>query len=562
MKAALSPATMVLAMVQADLVGARLEGFGGLDVKFSRKLSDMPSQIPCVPQFFSMLKYDQMERYEECKAAKLNTTELSVAGAGFGIQAECWCQNNMTEFMQAHGCADHPNWKWLCQLSCSDDCTSPSVATCLEKCPALCLDKRYELDGCECGRYDCYKHTACIVEDSMNATAEGIRNHTCDGRAVTRSGAITDYKKCRSDLPYRTTWDRLSSQSHCVCSGLQVELQDNSCCEVNHGGLVNSTAAHSMFSKVCDVDCSVDCESAEAENCTDECHRGCVEVDSEVATDACKDLCIESHSRCNKYKVCKPAVARSFDYVCDDGSRPESRSGCCKSLRGIDACPTWCNAEKLYMVELSGPQCECSGCPTTQNETYRLMNMTFANAFERRGQMDLLLVARAFDLPGPTTGMVELLKQQNAQIKEAIKQHGSYWDVQLRHHIYQISRAWNAKIWAAAESTRSSRIMDTGRRLIWVHLFFIFALACFCCFAVWIVPARLRRFARSEVTEPEPGPLQENPDAVVGRPVAHEAHVEDVTKGVVPGVLLGRISGAQSAHAGVKAEVTAEKATE
>eukprot|EP00930_Biecheleria_cincta_P044964 TRINITY_DN30980_c0_g1_i1.p1 TRINITY_DN30980_c0_g1~~TRINITY_DN30980_c0_g1_i1.p1 ORF type:complete len:584 (-),score=86.96 TRINITY_DN30980_c0_g1_i1:44-1666(-) len=540
------------------MVEARLEGTGELEAEFSRKLSEMPSHLLCVPQFFSMLKYDQMERYEECKATKLNTTDLSVAGAGIGIQAECWCQNNMTEFMQAYGCADHPNWKWLCQLTCSDDCTSRTVSTCLKKCPALCLDDRYELDGCECRKYDCYRHTQCIVEDSMSATAAGTRNHTCDGRAVTRSGAIAAYNTCRSDLPYRTTWDRQSSQSHCVCSGLQGKLQNSSCCEVNHGGFVNSTAAKSIFSQLCDLDCGVDCESAEAKNCTEECHRSCVEVDPEVATDACKELCLDNQSRCNKYKVCKPAVARSFDYVCDDGSRPDSRSGCCKSLQGFNTCPTWCNAEQLYIVESGGPQCVCGGCPAMRNETYRLMNMTFASALMRQGQRDLLLVAKAYGLPGPTQEMVNLLEQQNFEIEEAIKHHGSYWDMELQRQIYQISRAWRVKILAAAESARNSRnwtVEETGGRGLWLLLLLTCSIACVCGLAVWILLMKLLQApAHSEVTQPDPGSLEEKPNVVVGRPVAHEPDVENVSAGVVAGVLLGRTSGAQS--------VNSRKATE
>jgi len=181
------------------------------------------------------------------------------------------------------------------------------------------------------------------------------------------------------------------------------------------------------------------------------------------------------------------------------------------------------------------------------------MNMTFASAFMRHGQRDLQLVAMAYGLPGPTQEMVNLLDQQNLEIEEAIKEHGSYWDMELKRQIYQISRAWNMKIVAAAKSARiwiNRKIVEDTRRqgLLWFPLLIVFAIACLCGLAFWIVPPKLRRLARSEANAPDSGSPQEaKPDIVVGRPVANEPDVENVSAGVVGGVLLGRISNSKKA---------------
>jgi len=413
----------------------------------------------------------------------------------------------------------------------------------MKECPALCWEVDYTMDGCNC--QGCAKQLHCIVEESLKETAAGVRNHTCDERAVLASEAWDRYNSCLNRAPYRTSWDRYQAGQFCACSsGLHEELQNDSCCEVNGNG-----TAHFALAAQCDASCQVDCDSAEAQQCLQDCASDCVEIDQRKMTEACKANCMASNSTCHKYSVCKPRNATlSFGYFCDDGSEPDS-NGCCGSPLNGGGCPTWCEYQTAYYFFSKTqqgaltPQCKCSECPATREETYTLMNKTWLRLFERTGARHLLYTARRFGLPGPTPEMDRLFLLQIEAIAQAMATHG--WDAELKEQIYKICRIWMQRIWNAAEDTRESFFFRTRYNLAKLFWLFLIPLWCSIVLLVAMCVRKKRLVERMDVAR-----QADAPQLVMGRPVGPD--VSQTPDAIVHGVLLGRVAGGANLPSGLK----------
>jgi len=229
-------------------------------------------------------------------------------------------------------------------------------------------------------------------------------------------------------------------------------------CQANlKAGLERESCCGSVWGQpLCDQEChtGANCTTPEAEACLEGCRTNCSMVHPNLVTVNCQESCFDANSTCAKYKTCPPREHPAFEYVCSDGTSPDS-TGCCWTWqRGPQEgtavksfqCPNLCDIRHTYYFS-HGKECQCFGCPTSLDAASDKMKAIVLEAAMAQGQANLHSMARYVGLrQGPTPRMQEMQAEMNLAIRAAIDGHTGRYDASLEQEIATIAAQWNNRI--------------------------------------------------------------------------------------------------------------------
>lgn len=429
--------------VLATLAAARLAAPANTSVAKHDSPMDVAS---CSQRLFELLGNPSYDGFTECVDEKLNSSSSQWVGPAAGAYAQCWCTWNMSAFVRAEGCENHGNWNWLTQVQCSVNCSDGAALQCRKSCPLFCFEGGPGLPGCDC-RDECMKLVGCMARskddpDDVNSS-EALQ---CEAKTLRQSKEMKAFDDCAlANVTYSNRWTSLSQTYRCLCSGhLQQELHSQNCC----GSSSNQSRPF------CEANCSVDCSTPEALQCSQQCSLMC---EGTKASQECNDQCLQSTGQCNQYKVC-PVATPEFSYVCDDGKAPSS-NGCCKGVFDNDRCPLLCEVQwKTSNLWSAGSKrssrCECSGCPSSVEESRKLMNETLLAVFERDATKQLIFILMTRGLHQLTSEMRVLFAMQMEAVQWEIARYDGkgLLNWKLVHSLRVISSFYFQKLSQAADA--------------------------------------------------------------------------------------------------------------
>eukprot|EP00435_Cladocopium_sp_Y103_P068458 s147_g31.t1 len=216
------------------------------------------------------------------------------------------------------------------------------------------------------------KHEENEEEEEEEKEEVGVKTlNVTTGQGILLKRWMKTFDDCASaNVTYGNMWRSLSQTYRCLCSGhLQQDLRSQNCCE---------SSSDSSSRSFCEANCSVDCSTPEALQCSEQCSSMC---EGTKASQECNEQCLQSTGHCNQYKVC-PVATPKFSYVCDDGEAP-GLNGCCQGVFDNDRCPFLCEAQWKKSDIWSGTsRCECGACPSSVEESRKLMNETLLAAYD------------------------------------------------------------------------------------------------------------------------------------------------------------------------------------
>jgi len=386
-----------------------------------------------------------------CMTQKENARDMRIAGSYFAIRQECWCETDMAMALSWYGCESHPGYALYYQVNCTPSCSLPEAQQCILDCPASCLETDYAPEFCSTAFDNCVEHLLCITEHSTNMTSAGSVDHPfhCDDAQFDASPEWLAWKECYRELPKRTHWHRHNAQNHCFCQeNLKAAVEQHTCC--------NSSWGKSICDEQCaTADANIDCTSAEATQCAADCNNVCLSLFTDTVSAECKQQCFDSSSTCAKYSVCPPAGDVQFDYVCDDGN-PPSANGCCGSSQ---ICPSQCSNEKGFIF-IHGRECLCLGCPSSVEAAKAKFSLKLENDMDANGIQALASISKQIGILGANRKMQLLMKQRNAALQEAFKDHTGSVDAAWDQKAAQIIDQYQVLIVAEANAFKARGEVD------------------------------------------------------------------------------------------------------
>jgi len=403
----------------------------------------------CNPQLIWVVQPGTYANYISCTEAKKAepAMQMNIAGADAAISSQCWCEHDMKSLVEEIDCCSHDAFSLHCTTDCNSDCQSAEALSCLENCPAICLETDYAPESCVqgCPR-ECWKHILCITSRSVTDTQAGVTNLLCDDASFDLDLRVNSYLQCFMDSPLRTNWHRQNARGNCLCEAdVKAAADQHNCCGA------------SWARDVCQDTCltEAECSTAEATQCLEDCRTKCGMVKNEDISQGCVAWCFKisvGEGPCFKYKSCKPMEAVALEYVCGDGVAPQS-NGCCKlPATGpygnvlVDGCPLLCDDRKLHSMP-HGSECQCFGCPEDKDAATTKMKRTVLSQLWEQGQADLLDIARNLGLTlGPTSKMQELMAERNVQLEKIIDEHEGDVDQTLQVKLNQEAATWRETI--------------------------------------------------------------------------------------------------------------------
>jgi len=408
-----------------------------------RRLSQVGSNFACQLNNFPT---DVVMDFNECVAHLEQTADFHVAGAEIAIQAECWCRHNVSEVYENLGCCDDPRlWQW-CRIDCSPDCASDAAQKCTDACPAICLEEHYAIPTCSesCAAHDCHEQMLCITEHAKNWTNLGLLDHVCHDVDWQQSQHVQDYQECVAGVPQRTYWNWRNAINHCICkTDVKNATEEHHCCKALWAGdLCNASFCPDLG--MCDSDEALDC----AETCNDICQN------IKAPSSECSQKCLDDDGECSQYLFCPPPPAKPFDYLCASGSAPDSGGCCVEPHSSQSTCPFLCDSGTKLLLS-HGAECVCQNCPTTQAEQLEKfkVEVTEGGRYLAGGEAYLAEIVARVGLDAPTSLMLSLLEQRNADMVEVFELYASNYADLLAHlekvhyeYIPQIEEAaWRCK---------------------------------------------------------------------------------------------------------------------
>lgn len=427
----------------------------------------------CNPALLEILRLPALEKYQACVRERVNTTNMSAVGADVWVKASCWCEYDVRTTVEQFSCCSHRDFRGLCQVQCGASCAGAQVQQCMEDCPAMCLERDYAFEDCQCSDNNCYQHMLCIAERGMNRTHSGEVAQVCDDNAFESSDELRDYHLCLQEQPLRTVWHRANGKSYCACrANLQAAATRHHCC--------GARWARSLCAS--DTQCLAEqsCSTPQATQCLDSCATKCRHVRKKEVTGECYEHCLSNTSTCRQYLSCKPREPLELEYLCTNGRRP-SKNGCCRNsfrasngrLTETEACPLLCDHRQKYHRRY-GPQCQCSSCPNTTEQIREGLKEKVVEVAVARGQILLHQFAKVAGLEfGPSGEMQELMIQRNRALKQVTAFYVDRNLASLELAIAEVCADWNRRILAEAwrekacqedPARRPARCPDGNRR--------------------------------------------------------------------------------------------------
>lgn len=433
------------------LSAAGLRGFATGPGDYRRKFAEAEERrlqaSACNIQPLVLMAPPSFQEWHECIDNGITDLNRTIAGAEVGLLGECWCSSNALESVQNHSCCEHPDFVGFCALDCQANCTSERAQQCVRECPALCWEADYAPDGCftRCQELDCLPYLLCTTDHAANTAHMDPSQTVCHEENFHSAPEMLAYLNCLSDQPMRTNWQRWNSQHFCFCeSQLKAAAERENCCGAD------------WADPICNLDCQLDedCNTVAGTDCATQCTEQCDMIHPHLVRQSCNDNCFEG--TCNEYRTCEPPEQESFEYLCDDGSSPQT-NGCCNGLlpNGNEGttCPALCRSGRKYILP-HGEECQCFDCPTTAQQAEESLNATFlgerhggvSDTVWQNGQTVLSDIAwRAGLIHGPTPQMQAMMVARNVEIGQAISRYGS-GAVRTEREIVGISNTWNEKI--------------------------------------------------------------------------------------------------------------------
>lgn len=484
--------------------------------------------------------------YWQCVENGRNTANLSVVGTDLGIRVDCTCSLNIKAFVEANGCCAHPMWSAFCEIDCADSCQHPNAATCMDNCPALCLENSlYAPEACDCinAGYDCFQSLKCLTRAVNDPTLGGSVPRVCDDAAYARSAEAIAYTECLTQQPLRTEWHRHNAVEYCTC---QADVGTMAAA----AGCCGNAWASDMCTRTCMT--PTNCSTAAAVTCTEGCRTDCTHIHPDYVSPECQNQCLTTGASCEQYSTCAPLDPIGFEYVCEDGNEVRP-NGCCmvpdarNPTSQVEDCPLLCNDRARYRVpQPGGPyvatECLCYECPTSAAEVAQACTTEFLNDIDERGQMLLLDIQRRVGLPDITPSMQSLMNERNTEIDTAIAANNGNCDDALQADVLVITERWENTItrearvqydcWLATgdycveDDTSDDDDEGGGRSTRFLLLIIIVLLiggiigggVAWYCFR-----KRLKKPAPAVQQRPGFQPVEGDQDVVVGRPVEGEA---------------------------------------
>lgn len=487
---------------------------------------DSPLHVAsCSQRLFELLGNPSYDGFTECVDKKLNSSSHWL-GPTAGAYAQCWCTWNMSAFVSAQGCEKHGNWNWLTEVQCGVNCSDGAALQCRKSCPLFCFEGGPGLPGCEC-RDECIKLVGCMASSKGSNASKDLPDVNsseapvqCEAEQMRQSKEMKAFGDCAlANVTYGNRWRSLTQTYQCLCSGhLQQELHSQNCC-----------GSSNQSRPFCEANCSVDCSTPEALQCSQQCSLMC---EGAKASQECNDQCLQSTGHCNHYKVC-PVATPKFSYVCDDGHAPSS-NGCCKGVFDNDRCPLLCEVQwktNAWSATPSEARCECGGCPRSLEESRKLMNETLLAVFERDATKQLIFILMTRGLNSLTPEMRGLFAMQMEAVQSEIARYDGkgLLNWKLVHSLRVISSFYFQKLSQAADAeveTLKSSAAGTG--MIWFAL-----ISCLCVISTIIIGCIISKsLALQRRTQPVVTPPTDT--LVVGRPISSkDPPPEDAVQGVL-----------------------------
>lgn len=280
----------------------------------------------------------------------------------------------------------------------------------------------------------------------------------CDDRGFDNSTEWKKWKECFTGHPMRTHWHRHNSENHCYCEAdLKSAAERNKCCTSSWG------------KTICDEQCadaksSIDCSSAEAQKCMSDCKQICHKLYVETVSPQCNSTCFQKSAKCSKYSVCKPVGPFEFDYICDDGTKPQ-KNGCC-IYRNSYSCPSLCDyGAPHYPVHNAvglrfqhGLECQCLGCPANTTGAKSKFKLKVLDDLWKNGVATLAVISKEVGILGANKKMQLLMKERNDKIVAEYEAHPGMPDATFQKKVDQIVKEYYDKI--KAEAVRYEKFGD------------------------------------------------------------------------------------------------------
>mmetsp|Transcript_43961 Transcript_43961/g.116185 ORF Transcript_43961/g.116185 Transcript_43961/m.116185 type:complete len:718 (+) Transcript_43961:28-2181(+) len=382
-----------------------------------------------VEELFSLFVPEPIRKYNQCFAT--HDADQTRAGARMHAHAECWCDHNITDYIQPLGCCTPDKLADHCSLKCGADldCESAAAKTCLDECPAICLEDGYAPEtcnfptaegGCDAGK--CFPYLLCIT-----AAGQQSSDRYCDDESLDADALVKEYFDCMNSYSHRNMWKHSNAARYCACKvNLKEAFDRHHCC------------SHRTLGPICQYECEPDppCGGTAAETCETECEEKCKYL-AEYPSEDCKTHCLKVDAPCHKYSVCEPSQFPDFasQYICDDGSEPHA-SGCCLTTLP-QTCPADCSSSKIYRLQGNTSvhyECECLGCRRPGDVMTEEQIAALRRDLEEGSTFFLWQVSRYVGLEGAPSEEMERLVQEYAKAIEDLYRSTADEEVRRREH--------------------------------------------------------------------------------------------------------------------------------
>jgi len=409
-----------------------------------------------VEELFSLFVPEPIRKYNQCFAT--HDADQTRAGARMHAHAECWCQHNITDYIQPLGCCTPDKLADHCSLLCGAalDCESAGAKTCLDECPAICLEDGYAPEtcnfpvsegGCDAGK--CFPYLLCIT-----AAGQQSSERYCDDESLDADALVKEYFDCMNSYSHRNMWKHSNAARYCACKvNLKEAFDRHHCCD------------HRTLGPICGYDCAPDppCGQTEAETCETECEEKCRYL-AEYPSEECKAHCLSVSAPCHKYSVCEPSQFPDFasQYMCDDGSEPHA-SGCCLTTLP-QTCPADCSSSKIYRLQGNTSvhyECECLGCRRPGDVMTEEQIAALRRDLEEGSTFFLWQVSRYVGLEGAPSEEMEALVDEYAKAIEDLYRSTADEEVRRREHAKLEEKYSPLIVEAAREEAERRRAVST-----------------------------------------------------------------------------------------------------
>jgi len=416
-----------------------------------------------------MMPPPALQNYYSCMALAERDPSIDwgVAGTSVRLHGECWCNNSAKAAVDSFNCCGHEAFSPFCKLRCSPDCSSVNAQACITECPALCLERDHAPNDQTCQRCrdnNCNEWLICIAEHAQTQTMLGLHERICDKKAFHTSPEVLKFHTCQKTYPQRTYWHRINSQEHCMCSeDVQTAAARHSCCNANWArdaicGV--PTCSDNSVDKCCRT--TTQCDSPEAKACLNVCKDKCVTIGGSYIFKECNEQCFNS-STCMKYVSCKPLHTRaetSYEYICNDGSSPQG-NGCCSQqispglVRPV--CPSLCKRKGRYILDTGEVECQCAGCPATNEQATNVLNLTVVDSVYANGNAIATSIAKEVGLSNhlATPRMQQIVTERNSKVLSAMREIGALPNAKTQAEITRINAVFNELLLAQARRDKA-----------------------------------------------------------------------------------------------------------